>query len=117
MLIKFHSNQFHSPCVSIASTSYELLAWIKDKTNMGTIKSKKNYNPKVHKNSYTYTLRYNEAISLLEIITPYLIIPQKKFRAQMIIDEYKRLTPRNGRYNEHLRKEKEEFYNKFMTIQ
>lgn len=41
MLIKFHRNKFPAPCVTIASASYELLEWIKNKTNMGTIKSKK----------------------------------------------------------------------------
>lgn len=29
MLQKFHSNEFPAPCVSIASTSLELLEWIK----------------------------------------------------------------------------------------
>ncbi|MDV4151809.1 hypothetical protein R0131_13355 [Clostridium sp. AL.422] len=30
MLQKFHSNEFPAPCVSIASTSLELLTWIKE---------------------------------------------------------------------------------------
>jgi len=41
MLTKFHSNQFPAPCVTVASTSYELLEWIKNRTGIGTIKSKK----------------------------------------------------------------------------
>lgn len=41
MLIKFHNNQFPAPCVSISSTTIELLQWIKSITKMGTIKSKK----------------------------------------------------------------------------
>lgn len=29
MLIKFHNNLFPSPCISIASTTIELLEWVK----------------------------------------------------------------------------------------
>ena len=68
MLLKFHSNQMPSPCVSIFSTSMELLEWIKEKTKVGTIKSKKNYKPKNYKDSFTYLARYNDAIKLIEDI-------------------------------------------------
>lgn len=37
----FHKNQFPAPCISITSTTMELLDWIKLKTGMGTIKHKK----------------------------------------------------------------------------
>jgi len=116
MLIRFHKNQFPAPCITIASTSLELLQWVKAKSGLGSIKSKKNYNPISHKDSYTYIVRYDEAISLLKEVEPYLIIEQKKLRAQMILNEYKILTPRNGRYSEELLKQKEEFHNRFITI-
>lgn len=41
MLLKFHNNQFPSPCISISSTTLELLEWLKNKTRVGTIKEKK----------------------------------------------------------------------------
>lgn len=89
MLTKFHKNQHPSPCLSIASTSLELLLWIKDKTGYGDIKSKKNYNIEKHQDSYVYTVKYNNAIELLNDITPYLVIPIKKQRAELILSEYK----------------------------
>ncbi len=116
MLLKFHCNRLPSPCVSIASTSLELLEWIKQKSGYGVIKSKKNYKPLKHTNSYTYTVRYNNAIDLLIKIEPYLIIPSKKERAQMIINEYKQLTPRNGRYSSDLIHAKQDLYNRFISI-
>jgi hypothetical protein len=116
MLTKFHKNQHPAPCITIASTSLELLEWIKTKTGFGSIKSKKNYNPISHKDSYTYILRYNDTISLLKEIEPYLVIEQKKLRAQMILNEYKKLTPRNGRYSEELLRQKEEFHNRFISV-
>ncbi|MGE4284279.1 MAG: LAGLIDADG family homing endonuclease [Clostridia bacterium] len=116
MLIRFHRNQFPAPCVSVASTSLELLEYIKTKTGAGTIKSKKNYKPSKHENSYVYTVKYNNAIILLQEIEPYLIILQKKLRAKMIITKYKQLTPRNGRYSKELLKSKETFYDMFMAL-
>lgn len=116
MLIKFHKNQHPSPCISIASTSLELLDWIKDKTGYGNITPKKNYNKFKHQDSYTYTVKYNDAIKLLNDITPYLIISQKKQRAELIIYEYKGITPRNGRYSNELLQHKQAFYEKFISL-
>jgi hypothetical protein len=116
MLIKFHKNEYPSPCVSIASTSIELLDWINQKTMVGRIKSKKNYKPNMHQNSFTYEVKYNDAIKFLTYIEPYLIIPQKKLRAKMIIQQYKSVTPRNGRYNKELLKHKNDFYENFMAL-
>ncbi|MFD3155878.1 hypothetical protein ACFIJ5_03295 [Haloimpatiens sp. FM7330] len=116
MLIKFHNNQFPAPCVSISSSTIELLEWIKSKTAVGIIKGKKNYNTEKHKNSYTYVVKYNTAINLLKEIEPYLIINSKRKRAKLIIENYKKVTSRNGRYSKEMRKNKEEFYQKFISI-
>lgn len=116
MLSRFHKNQYPAPCVSIASTSYELLIWIKEKIGFGTIKSKKNYNSLKHQDSYTYTIKYNDAIEFLKVITPYLVIPQKKQRAELILSEYKSVTPRNGRYSKELLQQKQAFYHKSMAL-
>ena len=116
MLTRFHSNQFPAPCISIASISLELLEWVKFKTGVGKIKSKKNYKPGIHKNSFTYTSRYDDAIALLQMVEPYLVIKQKKMRAHLILSKYKSLTPRNGRYSQELLDAKEQFYQDFMAI-
>ena len=80
------------------------------------IASKKNYNPEVHKDCYSYVLRRNDAIKLIEEIYPYLVINSKKKRAKLIIEKYKSLTPRNGRYTAEMIKAQEDFYNEFMSI-
>lgn len=116
MLQSFHKNQLPSPCVSIASTTLELLTYIKNITTTGTITKKKNYNKEKHKNSYTLTIRYNSAINLLKEIEPYLIIRTKKQRTKMILEDYKKLTPRNGRYSEELLEKKLNFINDFLNI-
>lgn len=100
----------------LSSTTIELLEWIKNVTGYGTIKNKKNYNPNKHKDSYTYFVKYNDAINLMKEIEPYLVINSKKERVKLIIENYKRVTPRNGRYSEEMKKAKEEFYKEFMSI-
>ena len=43
-------------------------------------------------------------------LAPFLVIQSKKKRTQMILNEYKNVIPRNGRYSEEGLKKKEEFY-------
>jgi len=104
------------PCVSISSTDMELLERIRNLTKMGKIISKKNYNKEKHLDSYTYRVIYDDAIKLLEVIEPYLVIQKKKLRAKFILENYKSVTPRNGKYTEEMKKKKEQFYIDFMKI-
>lgn len=53
---------------------------------------------------------------LYKEIYPYLVIESNKKGFKLIIEKYKTLTPRNGRYTDEMIKSKEEFYNKFMSI-
>lgn len=116
MLQKIHKNEHPAPCISIASTTLELLEWIKKVVGKGTITKKKNYNLEIHKDCYSYVLRRNDAISLLIDIQPYLVIDVKRKRAELILKKYKSLTPRNGRYTEEMLMKKDQFYNEFMGI-
>lgn len=68
-----------------------------------------NYNPINHKDSYTYLVKYNDAIHLLKEIQPYLVIESKRSRAKLITEGYKKLTPRNGKYSAEMLIEKEIF--------
>ncbi|MBZ2174153.1 hypothetical protein K8M07_02715 [Schnuerera sp. xch1] len=116
MLTKFHKNQYPSPCISISSTDIELLTWIKNTTKMGKIIHKKNYNKEKHLDCYAYKVIYNDALTLLEEIQPYLIIKRKKLRTEHILDNYKNVTPRNGKYSNEMKKKKEQFYIDFMAL-
>lgn len=102
MLQKFHTNEYPSPCVSIASTTLELLNWIQSVVGNGTIKRKKNYNISEHKDCYSYVLKYNDALAFLQEIYPYLIINSKKKRAELLLNKHKSVTPRNGRYSDEV---------------
>lgn len=116
MLQKIHANEYPAPCISIASTTLELLNWIKERVGKGTIRKKKNYNLDKHKNCYSYILRHNDAIALLKEVYPYLVIETKRKRAELILTKYKSLTPRNGHYTKKMKIAKENFYINFMAI-
>ncbi|MBS4803933.1 MAG: LAGLIDADG family homing endonuclease [Clostridium sp.] len=116
MLQKIHKNEHPAPCISIASTTLELLEWIKKVVGKGTITKKKNYNLEIHKDCYSYFLRRNDAISLLIDIHPYLVIDVKRKRAKLILKKYRLLNPRNGKYTEAMLIKKENFYDDFMSI-
>lgn len=116
MLLKFNNNELPSPCISISSTSIELLKWIKDVSKMGSIKNKENSNSEKHANSFIYTIKHNDTINLLLEIEPYLIVKSKKKKAKLILEKYKAVTPRNGRYSNEMLKAKEQFYEDFISI-
>lgn len=116
MLTRINKNEYPCPCISISSTDIELLEWVKDKIGAGKINKKKNYNVEKHKTCYTYSIWRDKAIDVMKLISPYLIINNKRDRAKFIVDNYKTVTIRNGRYNEKTRKAKEQFYMDFMAL-
>ena len=116
LLSKYHKSEYPCPCISISSTDIELLEWVKDKIGSGRINKKKNYNINRHKTSYTYVIYYDVAIKVMGLIEPYLVIKKKKARALHIICKYKKVTLRNGRYNEEQKLTKEQFYKDFMAL-
>jgi hypothetical protein len=69
-----------------------------------------------HKDCFTYVLQYDSVVKLLEEIQPYLVIIIKKERAKLILNEYKKVTLRNGKYTSEQLKLKENFYNNFIKI-
>lgn len=99
------------PIVSVTSTTYELLQFLKQ-TYGGTISKQKVYK-KHHKQSWSWKAAYDTAISFLSSITPYLKEPAKRYRAQLILSEYKSLTKRNGKYSQEELSQKIDFEHRF----
>lgn len=102
-LARKHRNELHSPEVSVANTNQRLIVWLKNKTGSGTICLKQKRSIK-HRTAYTWKIRGDKAIALLKEISRWLII--KKPHADLILRDYKKLTPRNGRYDEQTLKKK-----------
>ncbi|WP_456277734.1 LAGLIDADG family homing endonuclease [Bacillus sp. AK128] len=115
-LTRMNREEHRRPCISIASTDYELLTFIQS-TIGGVISNKKNYNPKIHKASYTLVVKTkDEVFNTLECIVPFLRITKKKNRALFILDKYNKVTPRNGKYSKELLEEKLLFEDEFFNL-
>lgn len=109
-LIKGNS-KFRSPVVSMSSTTYELVDFMKS-TFGGHISHHKTYKPH-HKPSYSWKIGYNRAIWFLELVLPFLKEPEKKRRALLIISSYKNTTIRNGKYSQKMLTSKLAFESEF----
>jgi len=110
----FSSKKFRYPAVSVANTDLSLLKFIKKEFG-GAICSKKKQK-KHHSQSYHWQARYDRAIYFLKKIYPFLKIKEKCQRASLIINCYKKVTRRNGRYTFDEFKNKTAFEEKFFSI-
>lgn len=109
--------EFRYPTISVSSTTIEIVNYLK--LHFGGVITKKNEqlrNPN-WKQAYCWTIVRRKAISLLEEVADYLMEPKKKARAELILKDYIRLTPRNGKYSESLREEKHKFEDEFFAIE
>ena len=89
-LVRSSSNKNRSPYVSVSSTSYELVKYLKT-TFQGSISKHKTYQSH-HKTSYSWKLNHDKAIEFIKLISPYMKEKEKLYRANLILSEYKSIT-------------------------
>lgn len=90
-------DKFRRPHVSVPSTTIEIVDAFKKQFG-GHITRKKRYNEK-HSESWVWVIRDKAAIKFLAKVQKHLIVPEKQFRAGLIVKGYKKVTPRNGKYS------------------
>lgn len=113
MLLKDRpSDKYRHPVISIANTSENIINFLKDNFG-GCVCTKKIYKAH-HKQSYSWSLINNAAIELLQLCEMFLIHEEKKYRAQLILSEYKELTRRNGKYSMDEAAKKLDFEERFL---
>ncbi|MQR94992.1 LAGLIDADG family homing endonuclease [Fictibacillus phosphorivorans] len=116
MLTRMHKKEFRRPCISIASTDLELLQYVHSLTG-GIVIGKKNYQPIIHRKSFTLTIKNkNTVFSILNQIAPFLRIDKKRNRALFILEEYNRVTARNGKYTADQLNQKILFEKRFFEL-
>ena len=113
-LSRRHRNDNRQLVVSIANTEHALLDYIRQTVGAGRITKKRTVSSR-HSPSVTYVIDNRQALSLLEQVAPYLRTYKSK-RAEMIVRDYLRLTPRNGKYSERQRLERETFIKDFLRL-
>lgn len=100
--------------LTISSTERVLLEWTLRAVGVGTITSKRTYSDK-HSPSYTYQVFSQQALGILKQVFKYLRTYKKK-RARLAMDNYNKLTPRNGKYSLEILRRRELFIKSFFEI-
>ncbi|HET9680067.1 MAG TPA: LAGLIDADG family homing endonuclease [Gammaproteobacteria bacterium] len=106
-LSRKHAKDNRQLCISISNTESALLEYALQTIGTGKITAKRTVSDK-HTPSFVYAIYNRQALSLLEQITPYLRT-YKRERACLILRDYIRLTPRNGKYTDALKGERLKF--------
>lgn len=113
-LTRHNSYRHRYVSVTISNCELPLLEYILNTIGVGKITSKRTYNPN-HSPSYTYQVYSRQALDLLRVVLPFLQT-YKQGRARLILSEYLRLTPRNGKYTGEMIREREDFIETFFAI-
>lgn len=110
-LSRVKKNQFYSPYVSVTNTSYEIIDYLKSNYG-GVIINQKTYKQH-HKKAWIWRISYDNAINFISKVTPYMKEQEKIRRSKLILDEYKNVTKRNGKYTDSQKQAKLDFENRF----
>lgn len=113
-LSRRNRNKNRQLVVSISSTESELLEYVQHVVAAGKITHKRVYSER-HTPSKTYQIQNRQALDLLKQIAPFLK-SYKAGRAAWVLDNYLRLTPRNGRYSDQLKEERGNFIRRFFDL-
>jgi hypothetical protein len=101
-LTRIHRNEHRQLCISISSTG------------IGKVTNKRKSKPH-HAQSFCYSVYNRQALGLLKEICADLKSYKRK-RADLILETYLEVTPRNGKYNLDILKKKREFERKVMGL-
>ncbi len=113
-LSRRHADENRQLVVTISSTERVLVDWVIRTVRVGKITSKKTV-ASHHAPGLTYVVSNRQALTILEQVTPFLKSYKVK-RAQLVLEHYRKLTPRNGKYNLKTREARLEFERKFAAI-
>ena len=107
------TTEFRHPAISIATTTIELIDFLPDLCG-GNISSKQEKDG--YLSAFSYKIRGDKALDLMQNILPYLKCKNKIARAEYLLKHYKENTVRNGKYNAEQLKKKQEFEENFFKL-
>lgn len=105
------SSEFRRPVVSVTSTTYELLNFLR--VEFGGYICQHTRRSEKHSQAWSWRTVSNGALQFLAQIYPFLKEPEKKRRTALILRSYKMITPRNGKYTNKQREAKVKFEQSF----
>jgi len=113
-LARTHRGENRRPVVSISSTELPLLVYVRSVVGAGRITPKARSRD-YHSPSFAYVLLSRQALTLLSQVSQYLRT-YKSERARLLLGEYLRVTPRNGRYTPDQRQARRSLEQRFFAI-
>jgi len=103
-LSRAHRNEMPSPHITITNTNRSVVRWAEQVTGYGKIISRRARRVN-HKPAYIWCVaKAGRCLNLLREIRPYLRVKHRQ--ADLILQRYKAVTPRNGQYTATLLKRK-----------
>jgi hypothetical protein len=97
-LSRKHARENRQLVISISNTERSILDFVHSRIGAGKITTKRCIQAH-HAPGFTYAIWNRQALTLLAQIQPFLR-SYKQYRAQVVLTDYVRLTPRNGKYSE-----------------
>ncbi len=108
-------NKHRALVITVSSTELSILKYVQEITGVGKITNKR-ITKANHTPSFTYQVANRQALDILKQIAAHLR-SYKAHRACLALQDYTRLTPRNGRYSPVQLQERTQFIDKFLAIQ
>jgi len=113
-LTRLHANENRRLVISIANTEFQLLEFVINRVGAGKI-TRKRTNSDRHTPSYCYSITSRQALALLRQISPFLQ-SYKRRRADLALERYELLTPRNGKYSVDRISNRRRFEQDFLSV-
>ena len=113
-LSRRHAKDRRQLVVSIANTEIAILEFVLHCSHAGKI-TRKRVSAAHHTPSFAFCTSNRQALELLRQVAPYLR-SHKRERAQLVLDEYLKAVPRNGKYSPQLEAMRLSFENRFFAM-
>jgi hypothetical protein len=109
-----HINENRHPALTISNTDQHLLEFVLATTGAGKITTKRRISEH-HTPSFAFAIYNRQALELIRQLRPFLRTYKAK-RSDLILNDYLKLTPRNGKYNEETLKARKCFEERVLAI-
>ncbi len=113
-LTRRHRNENRQLVLSISNTDFDLLRHVNIIVGAGRITKKRTYSQR-HTPSGEYKIENRQALELIRQMAPHLRT-YKARRADLVLSDYVRLTPRNGHYTKVIAQKRGKFVQEFLAL-
>ena len=109
-----HVNENRHPALTISNTDRHLLEFVLKTVGAGKITTKRTI-AENHTPSFAFAIYNRQALALIHQLRPFLR-PYKAKRSDLILHDYLKLTPRNGKYNDASLRARKAFEERVLAI-